>query len=123
MSAVCLTGMTGLKERTSLNASVNRVINDLLLIKDDAVFTGTYFTILCADDRYSISKLDLASGSLIKVRDDHLESGVRFKMPVEFRFSSSGFPLPGYSGKATLENRNKVSTSIIVSSYGRVRTE
>ena len=41
----------------------------------------------------------------------------------KFKFSATGFPVPGGSGTEILEGRNGFNRKVIVSSVGRVRIE
>jgi len=52
-----------------------------------------------------------------------LPSGVVARNIRQFKFSSSGFPLPGGTGTQVLETQNGCAKKVILSSVGRVRIE
>jgi len=52
-----------------------------------------------------------------------LPAGVSARNVKQFRFSKTGFPLPGGTGTQVIENKFGNSRKIVLSSVGRVRIE
>ncbi|MBI5078696.1 prepilin-type N-terminal cleavage/methylation domain-containing protein [Candidatus Saganbacteria bacterium] len=67
------------------------------------------------------SALELASG-IRRIQSEAVCRGENLSVG-RFKFSRSGFPLPGGSGTQVLENRFGRSRRVIVSAVGRVRVE
>lgn len=77
----------------------------------------------CSADKYYIRKYDIFMNSFEDQKTIHLPAGINFTNDIIFRFASSGYPLPGYIGTATIDNAGGKLKKIIVSSAGRIRIE
>lgn len=112
-----------LKESLAVRTSAQQLLGDLNMIKLRSIQRGTVYELNCAKNYYIISYLDNNTGGYIKERFETLSSGVFVEKPVNFRFSSSGFPCPGYIGTAQIISLTGKTAKVVVSSVGRIRIE
>ena len=94
-----------------LNAAAAQVSSDLRSSQNSAKIEGITYTIEFFTDYY------LINGE----KETALPAGVTAE-PQIFKFASSGFPEPEYSGTLILHCRDKIK-KVIVSSVGRIRVE
>lgn len=94
-----------------LKAAVLQIRSDLITCQNKARTEHAAYTIEFSDNIYTINYL-----KTIK-----LPAQVTVE-PRTFKFSSSGFPPPGYFGTLIVRCKNKTK-NIIVSSLGRIRIE
>lgn len=112
-----------LKESLAVRAFAQQLAGELNFIKQRSVQRGTVYELNCTKSSYTISYLDNNTGSYAKERFETLNSGVFVEKPVNFRFSNSGFPCPGYIGTAQIRSSTGKIAKVVVSSVGRIRIE
>jgi prepilin-type N-terminal cleavage/methylation domain-containing protein len=112
-----------LKEGLAVRTFSQQLLGDLNYIKQRSVQRGTVYELNCAKNFYTISYFDNNTGYFVKDRIESLKSGIIVENPVDFRFSNSGFPIPGYFGTAQIKSLTGKTAKIVVSSVGRIRIE
>ena len=112
-----------LKESLAVKVFAQQLLGDLNYIKYRSVQRGTVYELNCAKSSYTVSYFDNNTGCFVKERSEPLNSSIFVEKPVNFRFSNSGFPCPGYLGTAQIGSSTGKSAKVVVSSVGRIRIE
>jgi prepilin-type N-terminal cleavage/methylation domain-containing protein len=83
------------------------------------------FAHLGASELRKVQSLAQSQGKTLSFSLDQLipPKGIMVSKSATFKFSSSGFPLPGGTGTAILKNSFGKYKKIVVSSEGRIRIE
>ena len=112
-----------LKESLAVRTFAQQLLGDLNFIKLRSIQRGTVYELNCVKDSYTISYFDNNTGCLIKERSEPLNNSISIEKPVNFRFSNSGFPCPGYIGTVQIRSLTGKTSKVVVSSVGRIRIE
>lgn len=112
-----------LKESLAIRTFAHQLLGDLNNIKQRACQRGAVYELNCEKYLYTISYFDSKTGCFVKERSEPLNNSIFFEKPVNFRFSSSGFPCPGHIGTAQIKSLTGKAAKVILSSVGRIRIE
>lgn len=116
-------GFGSLEKGAKLRGATDQVSAKLNMVKQKAVSSSTAVELFCDSNSCKTRKLNIASNNFEETDVDPLPNGVHFDNTISFRFSSSGFPQPGYFGTATIKDGFGKAKKVVVSSVGRIRTE
>ena len=112
-----------LKESLAVRAFEQQLLGDLNLIKQRSIQRATVYELNCEKSSYTISYFDKNTGCFVKERSEPLNNSIFIEKPINFRFSNSGFPCPGYIGTAQIRSLSGKTAKVVVSSVGRIRIE
>jgi|GEM_PF-2680475 len=115
--------LRSLKESLAVRVFAQQLLGDLNLIKQRSCQRAAVYELNCSKSSYTISYLDNNTGCFVKERSEPINSSVFVENPVNFRFSSSGFPCPGYIGTVQIKSFTGKKAKVVISSVGRIRIE
>jgi len=121
--AVPFSGMASYKRSSGLNYSASLLESALFTAKQSAIMSGRSTEIGCAAGTFTVKAQNVSSGVYETASVRSLFGSAIFMYPEIFRFSSSGFPVPGYTGTAVIGNGGIATRKVVLSAAGRIRTE
>lgn len=123
LSFFSISAFLRLKESLILEGTARQIQCELISQKQKAISSGAISELYCNQNYYSIKNQNILQNSSDIGKKTVMPSNIYFANSILFRFSSSGFPYPGYSGTAVIKNRFHKTKKIIISSLGRIRIE
>ena len=118
-----LFGLNSILKSAALIGAANQVTSKLDMVRGNAISSSTLTELNCSSQTYRIRKLNISTNAFDEINTETLPYGIVFDKNISFRFASTGFPQPGYTGTAILKDSRGHEKKIVVSSVGRIRIE